>query len=218
MKISQNTIALLKNMSTINQSIVISPGSLISTAAGSSIVAVAEVEEDFPQEFGIYDLPQFLNILSIFTEPTIEFKTGKQVTISQDRMKVSYLFAEPSILTKAPKGVKELPSVAKFELTQTVLAAILKAKDIISLPQLVIKGEDGVLSLVATNTALNEPNTYSVEIGETDRDFKAFVSFDNLKVIPGTYNVDLSERFLKMSAVDKNLNYWVALDVKGNKF
>ena len=75
MKLSNETVSVLKNFSTINQNLVIKSGHKIATmSAMKNIVAKAEVIEEFPQEFAIYDLNEFLSAISLFSKPELEFE------------------------------------------------------------------------------------------------------------------------------------------------
>ena len=212
MKFSPDTIAILKNFASIHNSIVVEPGSILSTRTpANNVIAVAEVTEEFINEFGIYDLAQFLSILSMFSDPLISFTSTKQAVISQDKSKVAYLFAEPSILQKSPKNVKDLEVIATFELSLSTYILCMKASSIMGLPQLLFEGDGDAISIAATNTALNNANQYRAELGETDKVFKAYVDFENFKIMPGSYNVQVSNRFLKMKNLEKKLTYWIAL-------
>lgn len=213
MQLSQSTIATLKNFATINTTIVIDPGKVISTmTVDRTIIAVAEVDEDFTQQFAVYDLPRFISILSLFQTPNIEFGNNKQAKIKEGSKVVSYTFAEPSIITKAPKGLKELPEVATFELTSEMLSALQKAVAVMGLDRVRIKGNGEKLYIGGFDSQSSTSDTYQVEVGDTNQEFDAYIKVEYIKVIPGTYNVSVSNRMIKFTATDRVLNYWVAVE------
>jgi hypothetical protein len=74
MKLSESTLSILKNFSTINSGFIIRPGKLQKTlSTDKSIMAEVEFDDDFTTEFGIYDLNQFLGNVSALNNPDLEF-------------------------------------------------------------------------------------------------------------------------------------------------
>lgn len=214
MQLSQSTIATLKNFATINTTIVIDPGKTISTmTVDKTIIAVAELDDEFEQQFAVYDLPRFISILSIFQNPTIVFGNNKQAKIKEGNRIVNYTFAEPSILTKAPKGLKELTEIASFELTSETLSALQKAVAVMGLDRVRIKGDGEKLYVGGLDSQSATSDTYSVEVGETNQEFDAYIKVEYLKVIPGAYNVSVSNRMVKLTALERTLNYWIAVEM-----
>jgi gp45 sliding clamp, C terminal len=198
MKISPQTIAILKNFASINQNILVKPGNTLSTrTVAKNLFATAVVDTEFPQEFGIYQLNSFLGVLSLFSDPDIEFGE-KFATISQGKNKVQYMFASPEVLDFPDKTIK-MPSIsAEFELSEENLKSLLKAGAVLSSTDLCISG-DGT-SIVCSTVDPKNPsaNTFSVDVGETDRKFKAFIKLESIKLPTGNYKVSLSERKIAM--------------------
>ena len=218
MKLSQSTIAILKNFANINNTIVIDEGSLISTmTVDKTIIAVANIDDEFTQQFGIYDLPRFLSIMSIFKEPDIQFSSTKQAKIVEGTKVVHYTFAEPSILTKAPKSIRELDTIASFEMSSELLSSLQKATSVIGLDRIRVRGNGEKLFVGAFDSQNATSDSYIVEVGETDKEFDIHIKVEYLKVIPGVYNVVVNERAAKFTSTELDLKYWLSIE-KTSKF
>jgi len=217
MKFTPDTLTLLKNFSTINESIVIDPGNQISTRApNKTVFAVAEVVEDFKDELAIYNLPQFLNIFTMFKDASLDTSNGRQASIREGKKVVRYTFAEPSLIVKAPKGIKEPEAVTTFELKAEELQTWLKMAAVMGLPDLYIKGDGSHLFIGATDEESPSSNTYNFEIGETDKIFSAFFKIETFKQLTRDYRVIVTERFAKFESIDKsslNVSYWIAVQL-----
>ena len=138
MKISQNTLDILKNFSEINTNILIKPGKVLSTISTMrNIFAKAEISEEFPIEFGIYDLTEFLNLIDyeIFQGGNFAFD-DKYLTLENGSARSKYYYAAASNITSPTKSITMPNSEIKFELKQEDLnhiknmAAILHKQDI----------------------------------------------------------------------------------------
>lgn len=214
MKLSASTLEILKNFSTINTSIVIQPGDRINTmAVDKNIVASAGVVETFDRTFGVYDLNQFLNVMSLFTDADISFRDTKQALIKEGKTTVYYTFADPNILTKAPSNVKELPPVATFELTKQTLQSLMKGISIMGFDQVMFQGDGEKLTLAGINSKNPQSDSYRVEVGDTDKEFNIYIKKENLVMIPGTYNVQLNNRNIHLISTERDLKYWIAFEM-----
>lgn len=214
MKFTPDTLAVLKNFSTINQSIVIAPGSLIGIRSPESTVfAVAEVPEVFDRDLAIYDLPQFLNVFSMFQDPVLDLSRGLKACIREGKTVVNYTFAEPSLIKKAPNGIVDPPAITSFELSTKLLQQILKGAGIMNLPQIRITGDGKYLYIGATDAESPSTNTYDVEIGETSEIFTAFVDVTSFKHLLRDYTVTVTNRLLKFESQGLvKVTYWTALN------
>lgn len=196
MKISKNTIEVLKNFATINQNILVKEGNVLMTrTVAKNMFAAATVDTTFPQEFGIYNLATFLGAISLFSEPEIEFgETG--MTIKQGKNKVRYNYAAPETLAYPEKMINEPPVDAEFNLTDENLKSLLKAGAVLSSTDLQITGSDGKITCTVMDPKNPSANTFSVEVGDTDRDFDIYIKLENIKLLPGNYKVSLSSKKL----------------------
>ena len=215
MKLSEKTLNLLKNFSTINQSILFKKGSSLRTiSVMKNILAEAVIDEEIPQDFGIYDLNQFLNGLGLHQHPELDFVNEGYAVIREGKMRSKYFFADPNVIVTPPDKDIELPSEdVSFALTTQQLDKLLKAAAIYQLPDLSVVGEDGVVKLLVRDKKNDTSNEFAVVVGETDSIFSFNFKVENIKILPGSYNVVVSQKLLSVfSNQDIDLKYWIALE------
>ena len=215
MKLSEKTLNLLKNFSTINQSILFKQGSSLRTiSVMKNILAEAVIDEEIPQDFGIYDLKQFLNGLGLHQHPELDFKNDGHVVIKEGKMRSKYFFADPNVIVTPPDKEIVLPSEdVSFELSTQQLDKLLKAAAVYQLPDLSVLGEDGVVKLVVRDKKNDTSNVFSIIVGETESVFSLNFKVENIKILPGSYNVVVSSKLLsRFSNQDMDLKYWIALE------
>jgi len=215
MKLSENTLAILKNFSSINQSILVKSGSKLRTiSVMKNILAEAEITETFPKDFAIYDLNQFLNGLSLHQDPDIDFSNDSHLIIREGKRKVKYFFADPEVIVSPPEKEISLPSQdVCFQLEHSQLDKLIKASAVYQLPDLSAVGEAGVIRLVVRDKKNDTSNEYSIVVGETDKEFTFNFKVENIKIIPGAYDVVVSQKLLAQFTNPKyNLCYFIALE------
>ena len=215
MKLSESTLSLLKNFSTINQSILFKQGNKLRTiSVMKNILAEATITEELPKDFGIYDLNQFLNGLGLHNQPDLDFGNDGHVVIKEGRMRSKYFFADPQVIITPPDKEITLPTEdVSFELSTQQLDKLLKAAGIYQLPDLAVKGGDGVVKLVVRDKKNDTSNSFSVIVGETDKTFTFNFKIENIKILPGTYEVVVSQKLLsKFTNTDCDLKYYIALE------
>ena len=215
MKLSDNTLSLLKNFSTINQSILFKAGNKLRTiSVMKNILAEATVAEEFPQDFGIYDLGQFLNGLGLHHSPELDFKNEGHVVIREGKMRSKYFFADPNVIITPPEKPIELPSEdVTFELSTDQLDKLLKAAAIYQLPDLSVVGGEGVVKVLVRDKKNDTSNDFSITVGETDTVFSFNFKVENIKILPGTYEVVVSQKLLsRFTAKNHDLTYYIALE------
>jgi|TARA_E500000305_G_scaffold23253_1_gene17532 hypothetical protein len=215
MKLSDSTLTLLKNFSNINQSILFKQGkSLRTISVMKNILAEATINEELPKDFGIYDLNQFLNGLSLHNNPELDFENDNFVVIKEGRSRSKYFFADPNVIVTPPDKSIELPSDdVSFELKTEQLDKLLKAAGIYQLPDLAVIGENGVVKLVVRDKKNDTSNDYAVVVGETEGNFVFNFKVENIKLIPGSYDVVVSQKLLsKFTCREHDLTYYIALE------
>jgi len=215
MKLSDSTLTLLKNFSNINQSILFKKGkSLRTISVMKNILAEATINEELPKDFGIYDLNQFLNGLSLHNNPDLDFTNDNYVVIREGRSRSKYFFADPNVIICPPDKSIELPSEdVSFELKTEQLDKLLKAAGIYQLPDLSAIGEDGVVKLVVRDKKNETSNDFAVVVGETEGKFVFNFKVENIKLIPGSYDVVVSQKLLsKFTCREHDLTYYIALE------
>ena len=215
MKLSDSTLTLLKNFSNINQSILFKQGkSLRTISVMKNILAEATINEELPKDFGIYDLNQFLNGLSLHNNPDLDFTNDNYVVIREGRSRSKYFFADPNVIVCPPEKTIELPSEdVSFELKTEQLDKLLKAAGIYQLPDLSAIGEDGVVKLVVRDKKNETSNDFAVVVGETEGNFVFNFKVENIKLIPGSYDVVVSSKLIsKFTCREHDLSYYIALE------
>ena len=215
MKLSDKTLTLLKNFSTINQSILFKQGSSLRTiSVMKNILAEATIDENLPKDFGIYDLNQFLNGLGLHNSPELDFHDDSYVVIKEGRMRSKYFFADPNVIVTPPDKEINLPSEeVSFELSTSQLDKLLKAAAIYQLPDLSVVGGEGVVKVLVRDKKNDTSNDFSIIVGETESTFSFNFKVENIKILPGTYRVDVSEKLLsRFTCENYALKYYIALE------
>ena len=117
MKLSKSTIDILKNFKEINQSILFKQGNKLRTiSVMKNILAEASIGEEFPKDFGIYDLNVFLNILStLHSDPDLDFDKDEYLIIREGKKRNKFFFADPNVIVSPPDKSIELPSEDVFK-------------------------------------------------------------------------------------------------------
>tara|TARA_Y100001970_G_C14042000_1_gene754259 strand:- start:370 stop:1035 length:666 start_codon:yes stop_codon:yes gene_type:complete len=215
MKLSDSTLSLLKNFSTINQSILFKQGSKLRTiSVMKNILAEATIDEEFPKDFGIYDLNQYLNGLALHNSPELDFINDGYVVIKEGRSRSKYFFADPSVIITPPEKSIDLPSEdVTFDLSTDQLDKLLKAAAIYQLPDLAVVGKDGVVKVVVRDKKNDTSNDFAITVGETDATFSFNFKVENIKILPGTYSVVVSQKLLsRFTNKNQDLVYYIALE------
>ena len=216
MKLSDNTLSLLKNFSTINQSILFKQGSKLRTiSVMKNILAEVTIEEEVPKDFGIYDLSQFLGgITHLYRDPEFDFSNDNHVVIKEGKMRSKYFFADPNVIITPPEKSIDLPSEdVTFQLSTDQLDKLLKAAGIYQLPDLAVIGGDGVVKVLVRDKKNDASNDFAITVGETDATFSFNFKVENIKILPGTYNVVVSQKLLsRFTNKNQDLVYFIALE------
>jgi hypothetical protein len=221
MMLNTRSVQLLKNFAQINQSLVFKPGSSLATySPGKTIFAKAKIAEEFEKTFAIYDLPRFLNVLSLFDDPEIEVK-DTFMTISSGAKTANYVFADMSLFQGRDRvdaynvNAKDLfPSVeVSLELSQDNLQDIKKALSVYRMPEVAIIGDGLTTAIEIMNSKDPTSDVYSIDLGETDKRFRFIFKEENLRIIPGDYKVDIHWSNKKLARfTGEDIQYFIALE------
>lgn len=194
MKISQETINLLKNFATINSNLLFRPGSTIATiSAPKSIFAKATVTETFPREVAIYDLNSLLQLLTFSEDQEIEFNE-RSMKISNDIGTFEYFYCEPSLIIAAPTKDIEVDEVFSFSLTAKDVQSVIKTAGVLAAPTIAIVAKNGKVTMKIGDRKNDSANSFNKVIGETDLEFECFISSENFKLMQDAYQVTLSKK------------------------
>ena len=216
MKLSEKTINLLENFSSINQSILVKKGSKLRTiSVMKNILAEADVDENFERDFGIYDLPQFLNGVNLMKDPDLDLKNETYMIIREGKStKVKFAFADPDCIVSPPEKGITLSSIdVSFQLDALQLQKLHKASSVYQLPDLSAVGNGKEVTLVVSDRKNDNSNEFSLVVGKTDQVFELNFKMENIKLIPGSYEVAISKNNLaKFTNHNYNLRYFIALE------
>ena len=212
MKLSDTTVGLLKNFANINQNILIEEGKQIRTMSTmKNILATAPLTEEFPRDVGIYDLNEFLGVLSMAKDADIQFEDS-HMTVSSGKTKIKYMYSDPSILTVPPQTFNAPEEDRMFRIDKDELQNILKASAVMQLPDITLVDR----MLTATDLKNTTSNNYSIELqGDFAlREHRLHWKAENLKMVPDFYRVGVSETAKVSHWVngDTGLDYWIAME------
>ena len=188
-----------------------------------NIMAEATIDEELPKDFGIYDLGQFLNGISLHDDPEFDFQADNYVVIREGKMKSEFFFADPSVIVTPPEKPIELPSEdVTFELSMKQLDTLLRAAAVYQLPDLSVVGENGAVKILVRDKKNDTSNNFAITVGETESTFVFNFKVENiripcdpasLKVLPHEYEVVVSQKLLsRFTSKEKDLIYYIALE------
>lgn len=216
--ISTTTIDALKNFLSINKSINIKPGNVLSTlSVNKNIMARYEIEEEFPREVPIYDLSVFIGALGLCQSPVLDFSNETCLVIkdSTTKSKSKIYYSDPDVIVSAPEKELDVPDAdVSFTLTWENLSRLQRASSTYGVQDLCLYGSEGSMYMCVTDKKNDTSNVYSVELGETDKEFCHCFKMENLKLMPNhTYDVSIHMgKVALFKSTTCNLKYWIALE------
>lgn len=213
--ISNETLSVLKNFSTINQNVVLKPGQKLKTISeAKNILAIATVPEDFPHDMGIYDLNEFLSVFNLVDDGQLEI-AEKSVKISNGKSKVQYFFSEPSILTTPQKDITMPSCEVSVAFTKSMLDQARKAASVLGHNEMSIVGGPEGIKVRIFDSKDNTANTYEMDISSDAQssEFQFVVNISNLKLMDGDYEVNISSKLISQwKNTTKPVEYFIALE------
>lgn len=212
MKLSAKTLSVLKNFAAINQSIVVKPGDTLATISqNKTIMAKATVPDTFEQEFAIYNLGRFISSISLMESPDLEFE-DHSVRIKGNGHSILYHFADASVIIAPPNKEIKLPSIdVQCSLTSKNIQVITKALGVLGLPEIAVTGDGDKVYLQAVDSKNSSADTYSIEIGETNKSFRAIFKSENMKMMDDDYDVIISSKGISQFT-GSEATYWIAVE------
>lgn len=217
MELSENTLQVLKNFSSINQNIVFQPGKCIRTVSeAKNIMCKATLDQEVQQQFGIYDLAEFLNVVSLVDQPRLKFEPD-YVTVGDSTgvSRAKYFFSDPSMLTSPSKEVVMPDPEVTFNLSNQNLNKIKRAASVLGHTEVSVSVIDNVLTMSVVESNNSTSNTFTVDVdGEfLDSNFTFIINIENLRLVPGDYRVSMSSKLIShFENVQTPIEYWIALE------
>ena len=216
MKINKDTLNTLKNFSDINMSIEVKAGNTLRTVSvQKNILAQAEVETTFPQDFAIYEVNRFLGAISLFDNPDFEFGE-KSVRIGNDRNSLNYVYCDPSMIVTPPEKNITVPDPeVRFKLTQGNLSQVLKAGHVLGTPEISVESSGDKMVMKALDVNNDSSDTFTVDLdGQVNGGkFRFVLKIENFKMISADYDVEISSKGIaRFSNSTSNTQYWIATE------
>ena len=212
MKLSKQTLAILKNFSMINQSIVIKPGSKLETISNvKDVFADATIEEIFDKQVSIYDLNELLGVISLFEDPEISLEDS-YLLLTQGKTSQKYYYADASIITCPPdKGVTLPSEEINLSIDRNTLSMIVRAAAINNASDLTFTNN----GITVHDKAVPNSNMFTVETPQTNDTYNLSISVDKLKMVPDDYEIAICSKGLA-KFTGNYINYFVALQPEGS--
>jgi hypothetical protein len=211
MKLSKETVGLIKNFAGINSNLLLKSGNKLATiSAQKNVMADAVVTETFP-DFGIYDLNEFLGAMSLFEDPELTFNE-KWVTIEQGGNSIKYFAADASVLTAPQKAITFPDAEIEFPMSANMLSMIQRTASVLRASDVSIVGDGSTIDVVVGDKKNATGNSYNSAVGATDKKFKVNLKVENLKMIPGDYQVSISSKKISRFKGAGDLVYYVAVE------
>ena len=219
MKLTKETLKVLKNFHGINQSILIKAGSVLETiSVAKNVLAEATVKEKFPKEFAVYDLSQFLSIAEDEQFADADYDFGeKMVSLANPKKKgkVKYYYADPQVFVHPSKKIEMPTPEISFTLTEEDLAAVNRMAAILSSPDLAVESKGPDVLLTCYDKKNTTANVYSVKVADGNgKKYKMNFKQENMtKLLKGTYDVLISKVGISHFVHKKEpVQYWLALE------
>jgi hypothetical protein len=222
MKLNEKVLQVLKNFASINPNIVVQQGNIIRTLSeGKNLFGKAEINSEFPQQFGIYDLNEFLSVINLVEEPSLTFQdTHVIINDSTGLSKIKYFFTDTEYLTTSTKDIATPKAEIRFSISNETLNRIKRAASALGHSVVAIRPNNGSISLTVFDEGNPTSNTFTIDVeGSYESDnFDFILSITNLKFLPGDYHVEISSKLISHFVnKESNVEYWVALE-KSSKY
>ena len=214
MELSKETLTLIKNFAGINGSLMLKAGSKLATISeGKNVMAEVSITETLPMDFGIYDLNEFLNVVSLFTTTNLDFSEKYVMVSDGGTSKIKYFAAGEGVVKAAPTTIKFPSADVTFTLEAAQLAMIQRTSSVLKASDVSIVGADGKLKVIVSDKKNDTSNAYEVTLGDTEETFKANIKVENLKMLPNDYEVSISKKKIsKFKHTASDLTYYVAIE------
>jgi hypothetical protein len=219
MELSNFTVQTLKNFASINPNLVIRGGNTIMTMSDAkNILAQVSVSEDFPQEFGIYDLNEFLSVIGLFETSNLKFEESNIiVSDTSGRSKIKYFYSDIEMLTTPTKALTMPSTDVSFILDNNTLNNLKRAAAALGHTEVSITGGNNLITLTVVDNENTTSNSYSIDVDGSynSEDFNFILNINNLRMIPGDYQVDISSKLISQftnTSEEQPIKYWVALE------
>ncbi len=217
MKLDAKTLLVLKSFCSINPSLLFRKGKYLTTVSPTqTLLARARIDQEFETEFAIHDLAKFLGAISLFNDPDLQFRE-KFVRIVSGSQKIQYTYASPDTIVSPPEKITKMPTKweVKCGLTAASLKAVQNATSVLRVTELAFMGDGKKISVQAFDRKNPDSDLFSMELGDSDKTFKAIFQSEYLKLIPQDYNISISSQGI-FHFQGEFIEYWIVADSSGS--
>ena len=217
MELNDKTLAVLKNYATINPNVVINEGNVLKTISeAKNVLSSAELDDTFPKTFGIYDLNEFLNVLSLVDSPNLKLEDNYVlVSDGSGRTRIKYFYSDIDMLTVPSKDIIMPEAEVSFSFDRETLSRVKRAASVLGHTELSVSVINNVLSLSVVDQNDKTSNVFSIDVDGTykNENFNYVFNISNLKMIDDDYRVDISSKLISHFVNEQSgIQYWVALE------
>ena len=220
MKLSSDTLNVLKNFSTINPGIAFNAGNVLRTiSAGKTVLAKATLKEEFPEDFCINDLPQFLSVYSLHKDTVDINFDDVNIILTAGKIKTKYRKTAKEMIITTDKDIAlENPDVS-FRIPEDTFSSALKSANVLQSPNIAFESDGDKIYVTCFDAKDDSAHTNSIEIADGNGNkFKAVFLTENMKMIPGTYDVEVHKGLAVFKNAFQDIDYWIALEAKDSNF
>ncbi len=223
MKLSEGTVAILKNFSTVNQSLQFKAGNTLKTISPLKTIFVeATVDENFPKEFALYDLNKLLAKVSLYKEAHLGFDDDKINISTENKKKSDYIkYCSPKIIIVPPeKSISIGEADCSFSLSQEDLDWMKRSAGISGSPNFIFESDGETIQFVATDVKDDSADQSKVEIGAGDgTKFRVVMKVENFKLMDGSYDVAIAKKGLaQFKHKSIPIVYYIAIEAASSTF
>ena len=217
MELTEKTLTVLKNYATINPNVVINNGNVIKTISeAKNVLSTAEVDVEFPKQVGIYDLSEFLSVLSLVDSPRLTFEDNNfLISDGSGRTRIKYFYSDIDMLTVPSKDIIMPECEVSFSLDRETLTRVKRAASVLGHTEMSLSVVNDVLQLSVIDQNDKTSNVFSIDVdGEyKNPNFNFVFNISNLKMVDDDYRVDISSKLISHFVNDiSGIQYWVALE------
>jgi len=217
MELTENTLQVLKNYASINSNLVIEKGNVIKTVSeAKNVLSKSTLDVEFPKTFGVYDLTEFLNVVSLMDSPRLKFdESFVLISDSSGRSRIKYFYSDPDILTKPTKDIIMPECEVKFTLDRETLSRVKRAASVLGHTEMSLSVVDNVVCVSVIDNNDKTSNVFSIDVDGTyeDENFNFVFNISNLKMVDGDYDVEISSKLISHFVnKESGIEYWCALE------
>lgn len=216
MKISPETISIFKHCASINPGIIVDPGNVIYSMSESRTIRLqATVQENFPVQFALVNLNQFLNTLSLVNSPELEFQDDHvDISSADGKQKFQYWFSDPAIIQQYNKPLKfDVTYDIEFNISREDLSQLNRAASVIGAEDICVYSHENdseiYVSAIDKQQNMGKGNNFALKIGEntglSDKSFKIYFRKSNLKLTGNDFTVKVTKGLSTWYAINANV-------------